>query len=166
VPQLSSHVSPTSSLRTHTLTTIQLSTCSRRSLLWARSSVASHSPAPWSPSPSCRVSQQVTLCCLPQTKFCTSIILRRLRLPNCKLGIYAHIVIELGLVKSDPLMLPGRHALNAGLLLSNLAAMAYLYTTNSASLGLGALSVNSVLASVMGVTLTMAIGGTVSNCYG
>lgn len=73
--------------------------------------------------------------------------------------------MELGLVKSDPLMLPGRHALNAGLLLSNLAAMAYLYTTNSASLGLGALSVNSVLASVMGVTLTMAIGGTVSNCY-
>lgn len=64
-----------------------------------------------------------------------------------------------GLVKSDPLLLPGRHPMNLALLLTNVAAMGYLYTTNSSSLGMAALGVNTFFSSIMGLTLTMAIGG-------
>ena len=56
-------------------------------------------------------------------------------------------------------MLPGRHALNLGLLGANLAAMGwYMWDTNP-MVGLGMLGATTALSSVMGVTLTMAIGG-------
>lgn len=64
-----------------------------------------------------------------------------------------------GLLDSAPLMLPGRHALNAGLLAANVGAMGYYLMDPSYSIGLGMLGTTAALSGVMGVTLTMAIGG-------
>merc|ERR1712168_827595 len=64
-----------------------------------------------------------------------------------------------GLLNSAPLMLPGRHALNAGLMLANVGAMGYYLMDPSMTLGMGMLSTTAALSGVMGVTLTMAIGG-------
>ena len=52
---------------------------------------------------------------------------------------------------SNPLMLPGRHALNVG-------AIGYFMVDLSMSVGLGMLGTTAALSGVMGVTLTMAIG--------
>lgn len=64
-----------------------------------------------------------------------------------------------GILDSASLLLPGRHALNAGLLLANVGAMAYYMMTNDLVTGLSMLGITASLSSVMGVTLTMAIGG-------
>jgi len=64
-----------------------------------------------------------------------------------------------GLLKSSPTMLPGRHALNAGLLAGNAGAMGYYMMTNEMTSGLACLGTTTTLSSIMGVTLTMAIGG-------
>ena len=64
-----------------------------------------------------------------------------------------------GNLSSNPLMLPGRHALNAGLLAANVGAMGYFMVDPSMSVGLGMLGTTAALSGVMGVTLTMAIGG-------
>jgi len=64
-----------------------------------------------------------------------------------------------GNLNSNPLMLPGRHALNSGLLAANAGAMGYFLTDPSFSVGMGMLGTTAALSSVMGVTLTMAIGG-------
>merc|ERR1712226_1599741 len=64
-----------------------------------------------------------------------------------------------GNLSSNPLMLPGRHALNAGLLASNIGAMGYFLYDPSMSVGLAMLGTTATLSGVMGVTLTMAIGG-------
>merc|ERR1712240_81281 len=64
-----------------------------------------------------------------------------------------------GNLDSNPLMLPGRHALNAGLLAANVGAMGYFLVDPSMSVGLGMLGTTATLSGVMGVTLTMAIGG-------
>lgn len=56
-------------------------------------------------------------------------------------------------------MLPGRHAMNLGLLGGNVAAMAWYMMTNDPTIGLSMLGTTTALSSVMGVTLTMAIGG-------
>jgi NAD(P) transhydrogenase len=56
-------------------------------------------------------------------------------------------------------MLPGRHALNAGLLASNVGAMGYFLMDPSYNVGLSMLGTTSSLSAIMGVTLTMAIGG-------
>jgi len=64
-----------------------------------------------------------------------------------------------GLLKSEPLMLPGRHALNLALLAGNVGAMGWYMMTNNPTIGLGCLGATTTLSSVMGVTLTMAIGG-------
>lgn len=64
-----------------------------------------------------------------------------------------------GLLNSAPLILPGRHMINAGLGLSNVAAMGYFFLDPSMAGGLGALMTTSALSTVMGVTLTAAIGG-------
>merc|ERR1712209_291545 len=64
-----------------------------------------------------------------------------------------------GNLSSNPLMLPGRHALNAGLLAANVGAMGYFLYEPSMSTGLAMLGTTATLSSVMGVTLTMAIGG-------
>merc|ERR1711963_1030624 len=64
-----------------------------------------------------------------------------------------------GILNSAPLMLPGRHALNAGLLAANVGAMgAFLYSPDYMT-GLGMLGTTTSLSAIMGVTLTMAIGG-------
>ena len=56
-------------------------------------------------------------------------------------------------------MLPGRHTLNAGLLAANVGAMGYFLVDPSLSVGLAMLGTTATLSGVMGVTLTMAIGG-------
>ncbi|XP_054722453.1 NAD(P) transhydrogenase, mitochondrial-like [Uloborus diversus] len=64
-----------------------------------------------------------------------------------------------GLLNSAPLLLPGRHALNAGLMAGNVAAMAYYLMSSSSAAGLSCLGATSALSMIMGVTLTAAIGG-------
>ncbi|XP_076270072.1 NAD(P) transhydrogenase, mitochondrial-like [Rhynchophorus ferrugineus] len=64
-----------------------------------------------------------------------------------------------GLLKSNPLLLPGRHALNSALLLANVGAGAYLFYDPTLMGGLGALGTTAALSTAMGVTLTSAIGG-------
>merc|ERR1711990_844035 len=64
-----------------------------------------------------------------------------------------------GNLSSNPLILPGRHALNAGLLAANVGAMGYFLYDPSMSVGLAMLGTTATLSGVMGVTLTMAIGG-------
>merc|ERR1711887_503185 len=64
-----------------------------------------------------------------------------------------------GSLSSNPLMLPGRHAINGGLLATNAAAMGYFLMTPELGMGMGMLSTTAALSSVKGVTLTMAIGG-------
>ena len=64
-----------------------------------------------------------------------------------------------GNLNSNPLMLPGRHTLNAGLLAANVEAMGYFLVDPSLSVGLAMLGTTSALSGVIGVTLTMAIGG-------
>lgn len=64
-----------------------------------------------------------------------------------------------GLLKSNPLLLPGRHALNASLFALNVASMGYFFTDGSLGGGLAALSAASVASTTLGVTLTSAIGG-------
>ncbi|GMR32393.1 hypothetical protein PMAYCL1PPCAC_02588 [Pristionchus mayeri] len=64
-----------------------------------------------------------------------------------------------GLLGSAPTYLPGRHWINGALGAGNLAALGTYLATNSYGLGLGMLGSTAGLSSVMGVTLTMAIGG-------
>ncbi|KAK6623224.1 hypothetical protein RUM43_009076 [Polyplax serrata] len=64
-----------------------------------------------------------------------------------------------GLLSSSPLLLPGRHALNAGLLAANMGAMGLFFYDPSMTAGLTALGATAGLSSAMGVTLTAAIGG-------
>ncbi|KAJ8966252.1 hypothetical protein NQ314_003667 [Rhamnusium bicolor] len=64
-----------------------------------------------------------------------------------------------GILKSNPLLLPGRHALNTGLLLSSIGAGGYLFYDPTLAGGLGALGTTAALSTAMGVTLTAAIGG-------
>merc|ERR1711976_463423 len=64
-----------------------------------------------------------------------------------------------GLLNSAPLMLPGRHALNAGLGLANVGAMGYYLYSPEFGTGISMLGTTTSLSAIMGVTLTMAIGG-------
>ncbi|XP_071455597.1 NAD(P) transhydrogenase, mitochondrial-like [Hetaerina americana] len=66
-----------------------------------------------------------------------------------------------GILNSAPLLLPGRHALNSALLTGNVAAMAYYFLGDQATstVGLSMLGTTAALSSIMGVTLTAAIGG-------
>ncbi|XP_063851492.1 NAD(P) transhydrogenase, mitochondrial-like [Scylla paramamosain] len=64
-----------------------------------------------------------------------------------------------GLLNSAPLLLPGRHALNSGLLAANIGAMGWYMMDPSLNVGLSMLGTTTTLSAVMGVTLTMAIGG-------
>lgn len=64
-----------------------------------------------------------------------------------------------GILNSAPLLLPGRNAINAGLLLGNAVAMAAFYMDPSFIGGLGILGATAILSTTMGVTLTAAIGG-------
>jgi len=64
-----------------------------------------------------------------------------------------------GLLDSSPLLLPGRHVLNSALMLGNVGAMGAYMMSNDATLGLSMLGTTTTLSSIMGVTLTAAIGG-------
>ena len=64
-----------------------------------------------------------------------------------------------GLLDSAPLLLPGRHVMNAALMLGNVGAMGAYMMSNDATLGLSMLGTTTALSSIMGVTLTAAIGG-------
>ena len=64
-----------------------------------------------------------------------------------------------GLLKSDPLILPGRHLLNGALLATNVGAMGYYMTNPGYGADMSCLTTTTILSSVMGVTLTSAIGG-------
>lgn len=64
-----------------------------------------------------------------------------------------------GLLDSAPVMLPARHALNAGLLSANIGAMGYYMMTESPAAALTMLGTTATLSSIMGLTLTVAIGG-------
>jgi len=64
-----------------------------------------------------------------------------------------------GMLNSAPLMLPGRHALNGGLLAANAAAMGYYLMDPSFGVGMSMLGTTATLSGIMGITLTMAIGG-------
>ena len=64
-----------------------------------------------------------------------------------------------GLLNSAPLMLPGRHALNGGLLAANVGAMGYFLYSPEYMAGISMLGTTTSLSAIMGITLTMAIGG-------
>lgn len=64
-----------------------------------------------------------------------------------------------GLLKSDPLLLPGRNALNLGMLAANVGAMGYFLSNPGYGAEMSCLGTTAALSSVMGVTLTAAIGG-------
>ena len=64
-----------------------------------------------------------------------------------------------GLLNSNPLLLPGRHLLNAALFASNVGALGWYLSTNDTNIGLALLGATTALSSIMGVTLTAAIGG-------
>ncbi|KAM8792972.1 NAD(P) transhydrogenase, mitochondrial-like [Eudromia elegans] len=64
-----------------------------------------------------------------------------------------------GLLNSAPLLLPGRHALNAGLLAASVGGMIPYMMDPSYTTGITCLGSVSALSAIMGVTLTAAIGG-------
>ncbi|XP_013771968.1 NAD(P) transhydrogenase, mitochondrial-like [Limulus polyphemus] len=64
-----------------------------------------------------------------------------------------------GILDSAPLLLPGRHALNSTLLGGNVAALIWYMMSDSQSVGLSMLGTTTALSTIMGVTLTAAIGG-------
>lgn len=64
-----------------------------------------------------------------------------------------------GILNSAPLLLPGRHLLNAGLLSASVGGMIPYMIDPSFTTGILCLGSVSALSAVMGVTLTAAIGG-------
>ncbi|KGL75128.1 hypothetical protein N309_10068, partial [Tinamus guttatus] len=64
-----------------------------------------------------------------------------------------------GILNSAPLLLPGRHALNAGLLAASVGGMIPYMIDPSYTTGITCLGSVSALSAIMGVTLTAAIGG-------
>lgn len=64
-----------------------------------------------------------------------------------------------GILNSAPLMLPGRHVLNASLMAASMGGMVPFMLSSSYGTGMGCLLGVSGLSTVMGVTLTAAIGG-------
>uniref|UniRef100_A0A4W5MMN6 proton-translocating NAD(P)(+) transhydrogenase n=1 Tax=Hucho hucho TaxID=62062 RepID=A0A4W5MMN6_9TELE len=64
-----------------------------------------------------------------------------------------------GVLSSAPLHLPGRHAMNAGLMASSLGLMIPYMLDPSYTTGITCLGSVSALSAVMGLTLTAAIGG-------
>ncbi|KAJ0379397.1 hypothetical protein COL26b_002239 [Colletotrichum chrysophilum] len=79
-----------------------------------------------------------------------------------------------GRMSSKPLMLPGRHILNSGMLTANIATMGAFVTMapGSPMIAAAALSANTILSFIKGYTTTAAIGGadmpvviTVLNAY-
>lgn len=69
------------------------------------------------------------------------------------------------MLKSNPLLLPGRHALNGSMLAANAGAYGYFMMDHSFNSGMTMLGATTSLSSIMGVTLTMAIGGKASTSW-
>ncbi|PIO72221.1 NAD(P) transhydrogenase beta subunit [Teladorsagia circumcincta] len=67
-----------------------------------------------------------------------------------------------GILGSAATYLPGRHAINSGLLAGNIGALGVYMASDDFATGLGMLGTTAGLSSLMGVTLTMAIGGKAS----
>jgi NAD(P) transhydrogenase len=64
-----------------------------------------------------------------------------------------------GSLSSAALLLPGRHVLNASLMAASIGSMGYFLADPSFMTGCAMLGTVSALSGVMGITLTMAIGG-------
>ncbi|PIK34196.1 NAD(P) transhydrogenase [Apostichopus japonicus] len=64
-----------------------------------------------------------------------------------------------GLSELCTFAVPGRNVFNAGLFATNVGAMSYFMTNPGYMADMGCLTTTSILSSLMGVTLTMAIGG-------
>ncbi|CAI5454974.1 unnamed protein product [Caenorhabditis angaria] len=64
-----------------------------------------------------------------------------------------------GILKSAPTYLPARHLVNTGLLAGNIGALGLYMSSGDFSTGMSMLGTTVGLSSLMGVTLTMAIGG-------
>ncbi|KAM6981303.1 NAD(P) transhydrogenase, mitochondrial [Aplochiton taeniatus] len=64
-----------------------------------------------------------------------------------------------GILNSAPLMLPGRHMMNAGLMAASVGGMVPFMLSSDYNTGMGCLVGVSGLSTIMGVTLTAAIGG-------
>ncbi len=64
-----------------------------------------------------------------------------------------------GVLDSSPLLLPGRHAINGGLMAANAGALAWYLSTTDVTTGLALLGGTTGMSAVMGLTLTAAIGG-------
>ncbi|XP_047678067.1 NAD(P) transhydrogenase, mitochondrial-like [Tachysurus fulvidraco] len=64
-----------------------------------------------------------------------------------------------GLLDSAPLLLPGRHMLNACLMAASVGGLVHFMLSDSYMTGMSCLLTVSALSGVMGVTLTAAIGG-------
>lgn len=64
-----------------------------------------------------------------------------------------------GLLPSKPLSLPGKNAINVGLLAGNIAAGAAFFTTGDATTAVSALAATTALAGTMGAHMTASIGG-------
>ncbi|CAD5231007.1 unnamed protein product [Bursaphelenchus okinawaensis] len=64
-----------------------------------------------------------------------------------------------GILSSTPVILPGRHFVNGGIGLANLAALATYCNTGDPSTSLAMLLATAGLSATMGTTLTMGIGG-------
>ncbi|TKS69594.1 NAD(P) transhydrogenase, mitochondrial [Collichthys lucidus] len=64
-----------------------------------------------------------------------------------------------GILDSAPLLLPGRHMLNAGLMAASMGGIVPFMLSSSYGTGMGCLVGVSGLSTIMGVTLTAAIGG-------
>ncbi|CAF99856.1 unnamed protein product, partial [Tetraodon nigroviridis] len=64
-----------------------------------------------------------------------------------------------GVLSSAPLLLPGRHVMNAGLMAASMGGLVPFMLSSSYNTGMGCLVGVSGLSTIMGVTLTAAIGG-------
>nr|CAD7453027.1 unnamed protein product [Timema tahoe] len=63
-----------------------------------------------------------------------------------------------GVLNSAPWLIPGRHQINLGLGLANLGAMSWYFMEPTLNNGVSMLLTTSALSTIMGVTLTVAIG--------
>lgn len=74
------------------------------------------------------------------------------------INIYSYGKLQ-GLLNSAPLLLPGRHAINAAMVAASAGSMGYFLMDPSLNAGLASLGSATALSGILGVTLTSAIGG-------
>jgi NAD(P) transhydrogenase len=64
-----------------------------------------------------------------------------------------------GFMSSKPLLLPGRNAINLGLLAANIGTFGVFMATQNPQVGLSCLGLSALLSFIKGYHLTAAIGG-------